>query len=115
MASSFALAVSSILADKYEVVSLLGRGWEGEVYKIKELDTKVERAAKIFFPQRNVKNKSAIAYAQKLHRLRKCPVILLGICFLREVFGGAVMGKIGGCLNCNSLRTRQIQSNLTKQ
>jgi len=76
MASSFALAVSSILADKYEVVSLLGRGWEGEVYKIKELDTKVERAAKIFFPQRNVKNKSAIAYAQKLHRLRKCPVMI---------------------------------------
>lgn len=76
MASTFALAVSSILAEKYEVVSLLGRGWEGEVYKIKELGTDVERAAKIFFPQRNVRNKSAIAYAQKLHRLRQCPVMI---------------------------------------
>ncbi|MCP5538238.1 MAG: protein kinase [Akkermansiaceae bacterium] len=76
MVSRFALEVSSILADKYEVVSMLGRGWEGEVYKIKEVVTQVERAAKIFYPQRNLQNKSAIAYAQRLHRLRKCPVMI---------------------------------------
>jgi serine/threonine protein kinase len=76
MAYSFSLQAGDILAGKYEVISMLGKGWEGEVYKIQELGTKVERAAKIFFPQRNIKNKSAIAYAQKLHRLRKCPVII---------------------------------------
>jgi len=76
MAPSFALSVGSVLSEKYQVQSLLGRGWEGEVYRIMELDTGVERAAKIFFPKRNVQNKSAIAYAQKLHRLRKCPVMI---------------------------------------
>ena len=37
-------------ARKYKVLSMLGRGWEGEVYKIKEVTTNIERAAKIFFP-----------------------------------------------------------------
>ena len=64
--SQFNLQPGRVLARKYEVIGLLGAGWEGEVYRIMELDTGVERAAKIFFPKRNVQNKSAIAYAQKL-------------------------------------------------
>ena len=39
-----------LIARKYEVVSHLGAGWEGEVYKIRERNTKIERAAKLFFP-----------------------------------------------------------------
>lgn len=67
---SFSLEPGSKLANKYEVVSLLGAGWEGEVYKVKEQRTGIERAAKFFFPQRNLANKTLKFYAQKLHKLR---------------------------------------------
>jgi serine/threonine protein kinase len=61
---------------KYEVLSLLGSGWEGEVYKIVEVRTGIERAAKLFFPQRNPRGRTARRYAKKLHKLRHCPVII---------------------------------------
>jgi len=64
------------LAKKYEVVSKLGGGWEGEVYLIRERITGIERAAKFFFPQRNQGNKAFKFYAQKLHKLRNCPIII---------------------------------------
>jgi len=73
---SFDLKPGRILARKYEVVALLGRGWEGEVYKIREKNTHIERAAKLFFPQRNPRNKTAKAYARKLHKLRGCPIVI---------------------------------------
>ena len=73
---SFDLAPGRTLARKYEVVSRLGGGWEGEVYKIREKSTGIERAAKLFFPQRNVRNKAAKSYAQKLHNLRDCPIVI---------------------------------------
>ena len=38
-----------VFADKYEVLSLLGSGWEGEVYRVREMSTGVERAAKFFY------------------------------------------------------------------
>ncbi|MDH5573584.1 MAG: protein kinase [Gammaproteobacteria bacterium] len=65
-----------VLANKYEVISKLGNGWEGEVYKVRELNTDIERAAKVFYPNRNLKNKSVIFYAKKLHALRDCPVVI---------------------------------------
>ncbi|MCG8325358.1 MAG: protein kinase [Thiotrichales bacterium] len=65
-----------MLSKKYEVTELLGQGWEGEVYKIIELSTGIERAAKMFYPQRNIRDKTAKLYARKLHRLRHCPVII---------------------------------------
>ncbi len=65
-----------ILARKYEVVSKLGSGWEGEVYLIKESVTGIERAAKFFFPQRNIGNKAINFYARKLHKLRECPALV---------------------------------------
>lgn len=73
---SFDLAPGRTLARKYEVVSRLGGGWEGEVYRIREKSTGIERAAKLFFPQRNLRNKSAKFYARKLHRLRDCPIVI---------------------------------------
>ena len=73
---SFELKPGRILARKYEVVSRLGGGWEGEVYKIREKNTQIERAAKLFFPHRNPRNKTAKAYARKLHKLRGCPIVI---------------------------------------
>jgi serine/threonine protein kinase len=73
---SFDLKPGRILARKYEVLATLGAGWEGEVYRIREKNTGIERAAKLFFPQRNVRNKAAKAYARKLHNLRDCPIVI---------------------------------------
>ena len=73
---SFNLVRGRTLARKYEVIELLGAGWEGEVYLVRELSTGIERTAKIFFPQRNPKNKSVKFYAKKLHALRHCPIVI---------------------------------------
>ena len=73
---SFDLAPGRILARKYEVLEKLGAGWEGEVYRIREKNSGIERAAKLFFPQRNVRNRAAKSYARKLHKLRNCPIVI---------------------------------------
>lgn len=73
---SFDLTPGRTLARKYEVVSRLGGGWEGEVYKIREKSTGIERAAKLFYPHRNLRNKAATSYARKLHNLRNCPIVI---------------------------------------
>lgn len=73
---SFDLKPGRIIARKYEIIDQLGTGWEGEVYNIIELSTGIERAAKFFYPQRNIRNKTASNYAKKLHRLRHCPIII---------------------------------------
>ena len=73
---SFDLQPGRIIARKYEIIGQLGTGWEGEVYKIVELSTGIERAAKFFYPQRNLRNKTASRYAKKLHLLRHCPIII---------------------------------------
>ncbi len=73
---SFRFAPGDRLAGKFEVMSLLGAGWEGEVYKLRELGTGVERAGKLFFPHRNVRGKAARFYAKKLHKLRHCPILI---------------------------------------
>ena len=73
---SFDLSPGSSLTRKYEVIGKLGSGWEGEVYKIRERNTGIERAAKLFFPHRNPRNKTSKFYAQKLHKLRHCSIII---------------------------------------
>ena len=47
---SFNLHRGDCLAGKYQVVTLLGAGWEGEVYLVRESGTGIERTVKIFFP-----------------------------------------------------------------
>lgn len=76
MLNSFGLYPGRILARKYEVLSLLGAGWEGEVYKIREIATGIERAAKFFFPLRNPRDRAINFYAKKLHKLRHCPILI---------------------------------------
>lgn len=72
----FDLQPGRIIANKYEIIEKLGAGWEGEVYKIIERDMGIVRAAKIFYPQRNLRDRTAKLYAKKLHDLRHCSIII---------------------------------------
>lgn len=65
-----------MIGGKYVVESLLGGGWEGEVYRVTERRTGASRAAKLFFPQRNNDDKAVTFYARKLESLRACPIVL---------------------------------------
>jgi tRNA A-37 threonylcarbamoyl transferase component Bud32 len=73
---SFELEPGEVIQSKYEIIDLLGDGWEGEVYLVKELLTGIERAAKFFFPERNKHNRSSKFYAKKLHKLRNCDIVI---------------------------------------
>jgi serine/threonine protein kinase len=73
---AFQFKPGTVLAGKFTVVSRLGAGWEGEVYLVRERGTGIERAAKFFFPYRNPSNRALKYYAQKLHRLRHCPILI---------------------------------------
>lgn len=64
-----------MLAGRYGVESFLGEGWEGEAYRVRELRTGVERAAKIFYPHRNEDDVSLRRYARKVERLADCPIV----------------------------------------
>ncbi len=74
--TAFGFQPGEVLAGKYEVLDQLGWGWEGEVYLVRECATGIERAAKIWFPHRNVRNRAARFYAKKLHKLRHCPILI---------------------------------------
>jgi len=65
-----------IVAGKYEIVSQIGTGWEGEVYLVRECTTGIERAAKFWYPHRNRQNRASRFYARKLHKLRHCPILI---------------------------------------
>lgn len=65
-----------VLGGKYEVEQFLGSGWEGEVYRVRELRTAIHRAAKLFYPQRNPADRTVKRYAKKLNRLRDCQIVI---------------------------------------
>lgn len=73
---SFDFQKGRILAKKYQVEELLGTGWEGEVYRLTELNSGIERAGKFFFPHRNPNNKALKISARKHHKLRHCPILI---------------------------------------
>lgn len=64
------------LCGRYNVVSKLGGGYEGEVYQVQEVHTGIMRAAKLFYPQRNEKFKVSTRYAKKLNKLSNCPIVM---------------------------------------
>ncbi|MEQ8388592.1 MAG: protein kinase [Alphaproteobacteria bacterium] len=72
----FRLPIGRVIGGKYVVEEFLGRGYEGEVYRVSEIRTGLPRAAKLFFPHRNLKDREARSYAIKLERLRHCPIVI---------------------------------------
>ncbi len=74
--TEFDFPEGKVINNRYSVLSKLGGGYEGEVYLIRELNTKIERAAKFFYPHRNVNNKAANMQAKKLHQLRHCSIVI---------------------------------------
>ncbi|MBU1698983.1 MAG: protein kinase [Candidatus Eisenbacteria bacterium] len=55
---------------------MVGAGWEGEVYRVVEVGTGIERAAKLFFPHRNIGHRTSRSYAKKLYKLRHCSMLI---------------------------------------
>lgn len=76
LVEAFELSPGRKLSGKYEVLELMGAGWEGEVYRVREISTDIERAAKLFYPHRNLRGKTSAIYAKKLHKLRDCPILI---------------------------------------
>lgn len=72
----FGLKPGQLIADKFRVQQLLGRGWEGEVYLVEEIRTGIVRTAKLFFPQRNPGDRTLKSYARRLHKLRQCAIVI---------------------------------------
>ncbi|MBI1374360.1 MAG: protein kinase [Phycisphaera sp.] len=73
---TFNLRPGRKIGGRYEVIRQIGKGTEGEVYQILETDTKIYRAAKIYYPHRDPDNRSTIWHARKLNTLRHCPIVL---------------------------------------
>lgn len=74
--NAFDLAPGRVLVRKYEVLEHLGTGWESEVYRVREIATGVERAAKFFYPRRNLRDRAVKYQARMLHKLRHCDVLI---------------------------------------
>lgn len=74
--SYFEFSKNTLLLKKYYLKELLGKGFEGEVYRVVEKNTKIERAAKFFYPKRGLNKNNICWYAKKLHKLRTANVIV---------------------------------------
>lgn len=72
----FDLNRGRMLGGKYAVQEKVGQGWEGEVYRVVETRTGIRRAAKLFYAERNPKDRTVARYARKLDRLRSCPAVI---------------------------------------
>ncbi len=70
------LAPGRKVGTHYVVESLLGSGSEGEVYRIRDLETDIHRAAKLYYPRGGRERDLAIYHARKLHNLQFCPIVL---------------------------------------
>jgi serine/threonine protein kinase len=73
----FNLPAGTLLgSNRYRVERLLGRGWEGEVYKVVEQVARAARTAKLFYPERNERNRTVRRYARQLERLRGSGLVM---------------------------------------
>ena len=75
-ANPFGLPQGLLLGGKYEIDALLGSGWEGEVYRVVERRSGAVRAVKLFYPKRNLKDRTSTFYARKLERLSGCGLVV---------------------------------------
>lgn len=64
------------LGRRYIVEARLGVGSEGEVYQIRERDTDICRAAKVYYPYGRTNRIGLAKHAQKLNLLRHYPIVL---------------------------------------
>ena len=64
------------VGNAYVVEDLLGRGTEGEVYRVRDTTTGIRRAAKFFYADPQASRKLIARHAVKLERLRRCPIVL---------------------------------------
>jgi len=71
----FDLRPGLTLGRNYYIVEFLGKGWEGEVYKVAERNTGIPRAAKLFYDRAKIRKNQLTRYARKLYKLRKCTVV----------------------------------------
>jgi len=74
--ASFNFKPGTVVDRTFAIERLLGRGWESEVYLVKEIDTNILRAAKFFFPHRNTDDRAAKRYSLKLHKLKNIPEVM---------------------------------------
>jgi len=65
-----------IVNHKYEILEEVGRGYEGCVFLVREIDTNIERTIKFFYPDKNKNNKTINAVAKKLHALRSSRLLI---------------------------------------
>jgi serine/threonine protein kinase len=72
----FDFAPGRILARKYQVLSRLGARPTGELYRLSERATDIERTARFFAPHLDPENRLANRCAQKLHKLRHCDILM---------------------------------------
>lgn len=80
--SRYNFAPGRLLARKYEVLSHVTSTEDGELYRLCEKATGIERTAKFFYPDehgeklRRNQDAKATVYAQKLHKLRNCKILM---------------------------------------
>tara|TARA_Y100000768_G_scaffold388163_1_gene382545 strand:+ start:23265 stop:24023 length:759 start_codon:yes stop_codon:yes gene_type:complete len=104
---SFDFPVGRRLAGKYIIQEKLGSGWEGEVYQVQEIHTNIVRAAKLFYPHRNIKFKRSTRFAKKLDLLADCSMVMNYhtqeiikvkgqdiVCIICEFIEGEMLSKI---------------------
>ena len=74
--SPIQLHPGDIVAGKYSIEEVLGQGFEGAVYRVREKGTGIERSLKIYDPRRDPRHRNVRWSARKLHKLRDCPVLV---------------------------------------
>lgn len=72
----FSLRTGRKIGSRYEIVQPLGTGSEGEVYQIVDIATGITRAAKLYYSSYNEKSETVVWYARKMHKLRRCKIVL---------------------------------------
>lgn len=74
--NEFNFEIGRKVSNRFTVQEFLGKGSEGEVYKVIEGHTGNIRAIKIYYPDFNYRFKASARYAQKLEKLRDSKIVM---------------------------------------